>query len=169
MKRNLLNLGLFIFGVTYIFAPISGMMKSEKVYAIEKKSEPEVIKTPEPTIAPFPTARPKEAEKPNAIEDEIRLVFGEHADKAMLLLKGRGAGTCAENRGLNPDAINTNSDGSKDWGVFQINDHWHGFNKAVNNKRYLTDPAINIRIAWRLFETSGYSFKLWTCGKAYGI
>jgi hypothetical protein len=112
----------------------------------------------------------KEAEgKLSPIEQEIKEVFGEHYSKAMLLLKGNGKpGACAENRALNPEALNDNTKWGgvgKDWGVFQINDHWQG----VRNTRFLKDPAINIRIAWRIYEDNGYSFKLWTCGKFYKI
>lgn len=92
---------------------------------------------------------------PETIEDEIRSVFGEYADEAFKILE-------CENRNLDPEAVNINKD-SKDLGVFQINTKWHGFLKSVNNERYLFDPAINIRIAWRIFEDSGYSFKLWSC------
>jgi len=93
------------------------------------------------------------------IEQEIYEVFGEeYFGEAMELLE-------CENPSLNPKAVNINKDGSKDYGIFQLNSFWHGFNKFVNNKRYLFDPAINIRIAYRLFVTSGNSFKLWSCYK----
>jgi hypothetical protein len=104
------------------------------------------------------------------IEQEIYDVFGEKGYlKAMVLLKGRGEGTCAENHTLNPDAVNINSDGSKDYGIFQLNSNWHGFNKPVNNERYLYDPSINIRIAYKIYKASGESFNLWTCGRQYGL
>lgn len=104
-----------------------------------------------------------------SIEDKIRQVFKEHTWKAMLLLQGNGTdGACAENKTLNPTALNDNTKWGgvgKDWGVFQINDKWQG----VSNTKFLKDPDINIRMAWRLYEDNGYSFKLWTCGKVYGI
>ena len=93
------------------------------------------------------------------IEQEIYEVFGsEYYGEAMELLE-------CENKNLDPEAVNKNKDGSIDYGVFQLNSHWHGFNKFVNNERYLFDPEINIRIAYRLFVTSGNSFKLWSCHK----
>lgn len=103
---------------------------------------------------------------------EIYEVFGQHADKAMLLLLGRGSNTCRENPRLDPAAVNRNwVEGkpgvysSSDWGIFQINDHWQG----VTNTKFLTDYKINIRMAWRIFENNGYSFGVWTCGKYWGI
>ena len=110
-----------------------------------------------------------EFKEPKTTEDKIRAVFAEHSDKAFLLLQGQGEGTCAENRTLDTEAINKNSDGTYDYGLFQLNSKWHGFRKTTNNKRYLFDPDINIRMAWRLFEDNGYRFNLWTCGEAYGI
>ena len=104
-----------------------------------------------------------------AIKKDIELVFGEYSDKAFLLLQGEG---CAENRTLNPNAVNDNTTWGGtgvDRGVFQINDYWQGIRHEGKAEQFLFDPAINIRIAWRLFEDDGYSFKLWTCGKHYGI
>lgn len=102
---------------------------------------------------------------PKTIEEKIRAKFGKHSDKALLLLTGPG---CAENRSLNPKATNQNP-GSIDRGVFQINDKWQGFAHQGKANQFLYDPDINIDIAWRLYEDSGYSFKLWTCGRYHGI
>lgn len=104
---------------------------------------------------------------PETVEDYIKYVFEEDADKAFLLLKGRGDGTCAENRYLDPNALNDNTEWGgrgKDWGVFQINDSW----QKVQSK-FLLNYKVNIEIAHQLFEENGKSFKLWTCGKVYGI
>lgn len=103
------------------------------------------------------------------IEEEIIEVFGKYSDNALLLLKGKGEGTCAENRTIDPSRIHLNENGSKDYGVFQINDNWYGFNKAVNNPRFLLDRHLNIQLAWLIFESNGYTFANWACGKAYGI
>ena len=109
-------------------------------------------------VSPTPFPRPN-----NPIKAEIYDVFGkEHYKKAMMLLE-------CENKSLNPEAVNVNKGGSIDYGLFQINSYWHGFNKFVNNERYLFDPAINIRIAWRIYEGNGYSFKMWTCGEKLNI
>lgn len=134
----------------------------------------EQLKTPEKFISPIATKTfaheyVTPTLKPHSIEEEIKIVFGEHYKKAMLLLKGNGTkGACAENRALNPKAINDNTAWGgvgKDYGVFQINDKWQG----VSNVEFLFDPDINIRLAWNIFKRSGYSFKMWTCGRVYGI
>lgn len=54
------------------------------------------------------------------IETTIRLVAknaGVDPDLAMRVAKAESA--------LNPDAVNVNKDGSRDRGIFQINDKWH--------------------------------------------
>lgn len=100
----------------------------------------------------------------SAYEQEIREVFGTHADKALKLL------TC-ENSSHNPDAKNYNNDDvqSIDYGIFQINDHWQGIRHKGKAEQFLLDPSINIRIAWRIYQDDGYSFKLWTCGRKLGL
>lgn len=101
--------------------------------------------------------------EPATIEAYIEYVFGPVFPKAMLLLKGRGEGTCAENRYLKWDAQNYNADGSIDIGVFQINSKW----QKVQVK-FLYNWRINVLIAKQLYDESG-SFKLWSCGRYYGI
>jgi len=106
-------------------------------------------------------ASPSLREPITDIEKEIFNVFGkEHFDKAMIIVD-------CENKGQDPKAVNVNSDKqkSKDFGIFQINNFW----QEVGNEKFLFDPAINIRIAWRIFENDGYQFSLWTCGKKYKI
>lgn len=99
----------------------------------------------------------KEREFTNPIEKEIFEVFGEkYFDETMRILK-------CENANLDPKATHKNKDGSVDFGIFMINSYWNGFNKSVNNEKFLLDSSINIRIAWKLFKDSGYSFKLWAC------
>jgi hypothetical protein len=112
-------------------------------------------------IEAIPTVTPT----PYSVQEDIKQVFGKYSDKAFLVLQGK---ECAENRKLNPEAVNDNTTWGgvgRDWGVFQINDHWQG----VSNTAFLKDPRINIRIAWNIFERSGYKFTRWTCGKHYKI
>ena len=96
------------------------------------------------------------------IENMIKDIFKEDSGKAFKLLS-------CENERLRPNAVNVNKDGSQDLGIFQLNSNWHGFNKPVNNKRYLFDPKVNIAIAYRLYVDSGRSFKMWVCGKHLSI
>lgn len=92
------------------------------------------------------------------IENEIKDVFGQYSPKALQLL------TC-ENGNLWPNAVNSNTDGSRDFGIFQINNKWQG----VSNEAFLLDFHINIRMAYNIFSRDHYSFKLWTCGRRMGI
>lgn len=127
--------------------------------------------TPKPTPTATPSAEPKSASY-DKIDAEIKQVFGDHYKKAMLLLKGDGSkGACTENAGLNPSAVNKNTDTvqSTDYGVFQINDYWQGFRHDAKAKQFLLDPHINIQVAWNIYKSNGYSFGQWTCGRIYGI
>ncbi len=96
----------------------------------------------------------------NSITEEIDHVFGSDAPKAYQLLS-------CENHSLNPNAVNTAGNfpvGSRDIGVFQINEYW----QKVNAK-FLFDPTINIEIAHKIYTDSGNSFKLWSCAKKVGL
>ncbi len=109
-----------------------------------------------PTATPTPTLSPEQA----GIEDYIKQVFGKYYGKAKAVLD-------CENHARNPLAVNDNTKWGgvgRDWGIFQINDTWQG----VSNKAFLTDPYINVRMAYNIFVRSGYSFKMWTCGRQNG-
>ena len=162
-KRDVVRAIFLLVPTAMLFYLLNQWVNTPVVHEFTAKAEEVVVEaTPSATPTPEPVAVD--------MEEKIREVFtGEHGDKAMILLKGKDGQGCAENRALNPEAVNWNGNGTSDFGLFQINDHWHGFNKAVNNDRYLLDPDINIRIAWRIYEDNDYSFKLWTCGKAWGI
>ncbi len=102
--------------------------------------------------------------EPATIEAYIEYVFGPAFPKAMLLLKGTGGDSCAENRNLDPLAINDNTTWGgvgRDIGVFQINSKW----QKVQVK-FLYNWRINVLIAKQLYDESG-SFKLWSCGRYY--
>lgn len=104
-------------------------------------------------------------ELPQSIQDDIRAVFGDYADDAMRVLE-------CENKRLDPEAVNDNTTWGgvgRDHGIFQINDYWQGFRHDGKAKQFLQDPAINIRVAWRIFEDEGYSFQKWTCGRTLGL
>ncbi len=131
---------------------------------VEVKEEAKAEQTTEK-----PEAEEKKAEQPRTqreeIEAYIREVFGEHAEKAFLLLKGKGEGTCAENRNLDPNAVHTNRDGSRDFGLFQINSRYH----PVYKLNLYKDWKANVDYAYRMFKNDNYSFKRWTCGRYWKI
>jgi soluble lytic murein transglycosylase-like protein len=51
--------------------------------------------------------------------------------------------------GLNPKAVNLNQDGSKDFGLFQLNDKWY---KDIVFDEATEDPEMSARIAARRFK-----------------
>lgn len=119
-----------------------------------------------------PTAKPTTVTQEydlNTVDGYIKYKFGKDYSKAMLLLQGQGARTCAENRSLDQNAKNHNwikdkpgEFWSTDWGVFQINDKFH----PVETLNLRTDYKANIDYAYRMFEKDGNTFsKRWTCGK----
>lgn len=118
--------------------------------------------------ATHPIIKEQPTSEQEQIIDYINEVFGKDAPKAFQLL--HGTNKChGENGSLNPHAKNLNADGSIDYGLFQWNDYWNGFNKEINNERYLFDYKIATDLAYRKFVNDGYSFKEWTGGKCQGI
>jgi len=153
MSKQLINLMLFIFAVLYVFAPIKGFLSTETVYVVEAHdTEPEPEATPEAVI--------EEAENDyNEVEAYVREVFGKHADKAFLLLNGNEY--CGgENKQLNLSAVYTNTDGSRDRGLFQINDYYHPFVSDA----CAFDYKCNTDYAWRMFKNDNYTFIRWMYG-----
>lgn len=141
------------------FEPPTEIISPIPVQAEEEESlSPIITSTPTPTPLPSPKIDTPEKED---IVKYIRQVFGKHSDKALLLL------TC-ENSDIDPNAKNTAGNspaGSTDWGVFQINDYW----QEIYNPAFLTDYKINTLVAHNIFTRDGESFKLWTCGRKFGI
>lgn len=78
----------------------------------------------------------------NSIEQEIAEVFGTESRIALAVARAES--------GLNPRAINRNKDGSRDVGIFQINDR-HGWDDEG-----LLDWRENIRIAKELRDRRGW-------------
>jgi hypothetical protein len=93
---------------------------------------------------PSPTPIPKTIKE--SIINEIKAVFGKDAKDALRIAE------CESQ--LNPKAV---GDNGQSIGVFQIHKSW----QQIYNERFLFDPAINIRIAYRIFEDSGWG--RWTC------
>lgn len=137
-----------------IYLAIAGLLNygAEASYVSPvASSSASLIESPSPTLTPEPSGD---------VADMIRKTFGTHADKAFALLQ-------CENASLNPKAVNTAGNtpaGSRDIGVFQINE----FHQGVHSK-FLFDPQTNVQIAWQIYRDSGYSFRMWSCGKRLGI
>ena len=137
-----------------------------------KRTEPRQIISPVPITKAqeitevLPTPTPVLGEKEQIIQ-EIVNVFGEHSEKAFLLLLGKDNKSCAENRTLNPKAVNDNTwwgGVGRDCGVFQINDYYHPYTCEE-----LKDWKLNINYAWRMFKNNNYQFSRRACGLKYGI
>jgi len=117
--------------------------------------------TPTPTpqlrvIAPtpvIPTATPTPTDKEEIIAEIVR-VFGEEAPNAFNVLY-------CENRGLNPEAVNWNSNGSWDAGIFQVN-QIHGYTMDQ-----MKDYKQNIRAAKKIFDGRGWT--AWACSERVDI
>jgi len=64
------------------------------------------------------------------------------------------------------NAKNKNSDGSRDWGVFQLNDGGT-LQHLGGNISYALNPKWNVQAAYRLYQSRGW--EPWTCAKALHI
>ncbi len=80
-------------------------------------------------------------------------VFGDDADDAIALV-----GQC-ENKGWNPQAVNHNKNGSRDLGIFQLNDRYHGGEENF-------DWKTNIDKAYKIFSRQGWT--PWSCAWVIG-
>jgi hypothetical protein len=120
-----------------------------------------VVESPVPSPTPFV--------EPTDIEGYIRYKFGADAPKAFLLLQGDGTpGACAENRKLNPEAVNDNKTWGgvgADRGYWQINDVYH----PTVSDACAKDVKCSTDYAFRMFTNDHNSFVRWTCGREYGI
>lgn len=105
---------------------------------------------PTPVI---PTATPTPTNKEEIIAEIVR-VFGEEAPNAFNVLY-------CENRGLRPDAVNWNSNGSWDAGIFQVN-QIHGY-----TMEQMKDYKQNIKAAKKIFDGRGWT--AWACSERVDI
>ena len=82
--------------------------------------------------------------------DYVYEVFGhEEAERGLKML------TLCENKSLNINGRNWNSNGTWDYGLWQINSV-HGY-----TEEQLSDPYTNTDVAYKIFQTRGWS--AWTC------
>jgi hypothetical protein len=170
--------GLF-YGIHHIklsfhFPPIA---LAQEVTYVSPLPTGKIVVTPTPTIevttvpSSVPVIETSSSSDSDslAIKAYIKEVFGKDYDKAMSLLTNP---VCHENGNLNPEAVNKNlnPDGtlsSTDYGLFQINDMWQGFNHI--SVRFLKNYRINTDIAKEIYDENGHTFIRWTCGRAQGI
>ena len=89
---------------------------------------------------------PKEVTEKQQIINYIVEVFGEDAPDAFNVLR-------CENKGLNPNAVNYNSNGSIDEGIFQINN--------IHRQANMQNWKLNVDYAYKLFSRQGWT--PWAC------
>lgn len=157
---------MFLLGIL-LYLMLAGIFTPKDDKSLARQAEAMTIISPLPSTASpsavtaTPTPSVAQAEPTGGEAAEIvREIFGEHADKAFAVLK-------CENSSLNPKAVNTAGNtpaGSRDIGVFQINEYWQGV-----HSKFLFDARTNITMAWQIYRDSGYSFKMWTCGRNLGL
>ena len=79
--------------------------------------------------------------------------FGDDAPDAIVLLRK------CENSTFGMDRVNTNKNGTKDFGTFQIN--------SIHAKRYgtgfLNNWRINVDVAYEIYKSRSNTFGAWTC------
>lgn len=92
-------------------------------------------------------------DQPKDIKEMIHFLFQENADNAIEVF------TCES--GLNPKAINKNTNGTIDVGVAQINSV-HGV-----SERYLKNAWVNLTVAKSIFDAQGWT--PWVCANKMGI
>ena len=130
---------------------------SETLVTVDQPVKVQVSPTPTPQLKVveliMPTATPTPTDKEEIIAEIVR-VFGEEAPNAFNVLY-------CENRGLNPEAVNWNSNGSWDAGIFQVN-QIHGYTMDQ-----MKDYKQNIRAAKKIFDGRGWT--AWACSERVDI
>jgi len=165
LKREL---KLFVPGLilmTMFWYGIAQWLQTETVFVVEAET-PKVVNeqggyseivNKSSTNVSTKTPEPKVEYKPeNEVEKYIVKIFGDDAERGIRMLK-----TC-ENRSLATNAINYNSNGTWDFGLWQINEV-HGY-----TIEQLSDHKFNTRVAYKIFKMGGNSFYYWTCGYVAG-
>lgn len=100
------------------------------------------------TIHPVPADAATRAE----IIQMIHARFGQHADHAVAVARCEST--------LVPSAVHRNRNGTRDWGLFQLNDGGTLQSLGITPAQAL-DPATNIDAAHRLFLRRGW--RPWVC------
>lgn len=134
----------------YFYPPIISPLP--KAHAQEKpagESAKVKIVSPTPTIEATPT--------PTELEEIVAYIARkfEPEGKAVVV---RAINCFYSESGLRSNAVGQNSDGpkSKDYGVAQLNDHWHKLTPAQK-----TDIKANIDKAYDIYKGRGDSFSAW--------
>ena len=103
-------------------------------------------------VEPTPSTLPQTTEK-QQILNYIVEKFGDRSDAAIAMIYK------CENSTFDQTRVNTNNNGTQDFGIFQIN--------SIHEKRYggafKTDWKANVDVAFEIYKSAGNSFRPWTC------
>jgi len=154
---------IFIFSFIAFVASVGFDIQRGKVIEVEAK---EVVEAT-PSATNVVVGEVEYVEPELTFESYVKEKFGEHADKAFLLLEGNEV-CSGENKTHNPDAINDNTTWGGvgvDRGYWQINSvyHPHVSDWCASDIKCSTDYA------WRMFENDDYTFVRWTSGRCLNI
>lgn len=170
LKRELIWISLIFSHFVMFMLILNNRLKIEEKITIYAKEQPQPSFVSEEVVASLvsPTPTVLQYGKVGDVENYIREVFGEYADKALLLLSGNDQ-CSGENKTLDSLAVNINNGrvapGSRDRGIFQINDYFHP--KVTDDMAF--DYEQNIDYAFRMFENDNHTFIRWAAGICMGI
>ena len=134
----------------------------------EDKIEPAEATTEEPTATPTPIAEPTPTLTPNASKHTSK--YSESASKHFPNDEVNNAlNVMFEESSGNPNAINMNTNGSKDYGLMQINDIHESFVRDAfgYEMEELLDVEKNLEVAGLLFELFGW--QPWVGARKLGL
>lgn len=115
--------------------------------------EVKAIEAVKPIIEPLNTYK-----APSYMVDHIKSLFKEDTQNILTIV-----GTC-ENGEWDQSATNTNKNGTKDWGIGQIND---ANSKLCKGLDFKNDWKQNIDCMYRVYKSQGLS--AWSCSHTVGI
>lgn len=137
---------------------------------------------PTPTPTPMPTATPIPYPTPTIIPQFVD-VAPEMQDIIRAIVQDPNQvnnfiNLAAQESSLNPSNINQNSDqrGTKDYGLFQINDYWQ--RPLYESMGYTVDdllnPEVNAEVAYEIWKRNearreGTGFNPWVAAQALGL
>ena len=132
----------FLILISILFGIYLGINNPREVY--QDTPVKDVSSISQPTSAPSPTPTPDTKE----VIDEITEVWKDEKKSDIIRAINCGYGES----GLRINAININTNGTRDHSVFQVND--------VHTKRYgqefKNDWRTNIRVAYQIFKNRGW-------------